>query len=88
MIMISEKEVSDYLIENYGECRHNANKMARGINMVAFESGIDAWDVFRLIIENKPIKGKYTHSYGFCTANGRNLINTFKTNYYGQNETN
>ena len=44
----------------------------------------DEWDLFYLLIENKPIPSLYTHSYGFHTANGRGIIERIKSYYYEQ----
>ena len=35
-----------------------------------------------VLIENRPIDGLHTHSYGFHTANGRELINGIQNKYY------
>ncbi len=57
--------------------------MADAINEVSYDMDtVDPWDIFLLVIENKPIKDLYTHSYGFHTANGRGIIERFKSYYY------
>ena len=40
------------------------------------------WDLFHLLVENKPINSLMTHSYGFHTANGRGIIERIKSYYY------
>tara|TARA_R100001443_G_scaffold100982_2_gene108550 strand:+ start:233 stop:523 length:291 start_codon:yes stop_codon:yes gene_type:complete len=39
-------------------------------------------DFMKLLFFNDPIKGLHTHSYGFNTANGRNIIEKLKERYY------
>ena len=36
----------------------------------------------RLLLENEPISDLYTHSYGFHTRNGRELIEGMQNAYY------
>ena len=57
--------------------------MSGAINDMAEEIDADEWDLFHLLVENKPINSLMTHSYGFHTANGRNIIETIKSKYYG-----
>ena len=42
----------------------------------------DAFELMRLLLENKPIDALHTHSYGFHTANGRSLIESMQDAYY------
>jgi hypothetical protein len=75
-------------IENYIttqlECkpRHNCEALAEAINHIAEEVDHDAFELMRLLIENKPIDALHTHSYGFHTANGRSLIEGMQNKYY------
>ena len=75
-------------IENYIttqlECkpRHNCEALAEAINHIAEEVDYDAFELMRLLLENKPIDALHTHSYGFHTANGRSLIEGMKNVYY------
>ena len=62
--------------------RHNIKAIKLAINKLNKEVETDALDLFLLIVENKPINGLYTHSYGFHTGNGRHIIDTFKNYYY------
>ena len=75
-------EITNYLVNEYGECRHDVYAMAEAINDVAKEIDANEWDLFHLLVENKPINSLMTHSYGFHTANGRNIIETIKSKYY------
>ena len=76
-------QIKTYLENEYGECRHDAYAMSGAINDMAEEIDADEWDLFHLLVENKPINSLMTHSYGFHTANGRNIIETIKSKYYG-----
>tara|TARA_Y100000592_G_scaffold78910_1_gene124270 strand:+ start:998 stop:1252 length:255 start_codon:yes stop_codon:yes gene_type:complete len=75
-------------IENYIttqlECkpRHNCEALAEAINHIAEEVDHDAFELMRLLLENKPIDALNTHSYGFHTANGRSLIEGMQSKYY------
>ena len=75
-------------IENYIttqlECkpRHNCEALAEAINYIAEEVDHDAFELMRLLLENKPIDALHTHSYGFHTANGRSLIEGMQNAYY------
>jgi hypothetical protein len=60
------KEMHKYLTENYGKVVHD----------------IEAKDIFLFMVENKPIAGMYTHSYGFNTREGRALKSQFDTYYH------
>ena len=75
-------------IENYIttqlECkpRHNCEALAEAINHIAEEVDHDAFELMRLLLENKPIDALHTHSYGFHTANGSSLIEGMQSKYY------
>ena len=61
----------------------DVNAMAEAINQTREDMDYDnEWDLFHLLVENKPISSLMTHSYGFHTANGRNIIETIKSKYY------
>ena len=79
-------EITNYLVNEYGECKHDAYAMSEAINDVAKEIDADEWDLFHLLVENKPINSLMTHSYGFHTANGREIINNIKNKYYEYEE--
>ena len=75
-------------IENYIttqlECkpRHNCEALAEAINHIANEVEYDSFALMQLLLENKPIDALWTHSYGFHTANGREIINGIQSKYY------
>lgn len=75
-------EIKNYLVENYGECRHDEKQFSKALIQTAKEFNLDSFKLFKLIVENRPIESMHTHSYGFQTANGREIINTFKNLYY------
>ena len=75
-------EIKNYLVENYGECRHNPKQFSKALIETSKEFNLDTFKLFKLIVENEPIQGFHTHSYGFHTANGREIINTFKDKYH------
>jgi len=82
-------QITNYLVNEYGECKHDAYALAEAINQTQQDMDYeDEWDLFHLLIENKPINRLMTHSYGFHTANGREIINKIQDYYYGYESTN
>ena len=79
------KQVKDY-IENILEQipRHDCSALAKAITKASKKFDQDEFDMLYLLLENKPIGG-YTHSYGFHTAYGRELIETMQHYYYKYN---
>ena len=76
-------QITNYLVNEYGECKHDAYALSEAINQTQQDMDYDnEWDLFHLLIENKPISSLMTHSYGFHTANGRYIIETLKEKYY------
>ena len=82
MNTLTVKLIDNYLTENYGGARHCVKTIKKACDIIAKEYEYTPIDIFYLIIENKPIEGSYTHSYGFHTRHGRDIINTFKNTYY------
>ena len=74
--------MTDYLVLNYGEARHDMNQMEYACGELANLHGITEEEIFLFMIENKPISSMHTHSYGFNTANGRALKEQFNNYYY------
>jgi len=80
---MTEKQIEKYIKEDLGyEPRYDCRALSYAINDVAEELQYDSYDLMRLLLENTPIDGLMTHSYGFHTSNGRFIINRIKENYY------
>jgi hypothetical protein len=79
---ITLKAIRNYFKEEGFVPRHNLKAFKDSINLLNREVEVDAFDLFLLIVENRPIAELNTHSYNFHTANGRYLIDTFKGYYY------
>ena len=80
-------EITNYLVNEYGECKHDAYAMAEAINYIAEDLEHDnELELLQLLIENKPINRLMTHSYGFHTSGGRAIINNIKNKYYEYEE--
>lgn len=76
------KQVNDYIVNTLDqEPRHNCGALAKAITKANKEFNQDQIDMMHLLLENKPIGG-HTHSYGFHTAYGRELIETMSNYYY------
>jgi len=58
------------------------NDMADEYSHTEFGKAAEPKDYMRLLFFNDPIKGMFTHSYGFHTATGRMLIEKLKSRYY------
>ena len=80
--MITLKYIRTHFNEQGYEPRHSFHKLKKSCNKLAKETGLKAESLFHLLIENEPIKGAYTHSYGFHTRQGRSLIETLQQYYY------
>ena len=80
--MITIKQLRDYFKHDLKmEPRHNLKACKKAFNTLNKEVQTDVFNLVYLIFENKPINSMHTHSYGFHTANGRHLIETFKNLY-------
>ena len=51
---MNAKQIKQYLVKNYGECRHNENMFATALNKTAKEYELNAKELFHMITENKP----------------------------------
>ena len=76
------KEMKSYLLETYGEVKHDMNNMAYACGELSNLHDVTPKEIFLFMIEDKPIKGMYTHSYGFNTIEGRALKQQFESYYY------
>jgi len=75
-------QVKDYIENTLGQTpRHNCSALAKAITRASKRFDQEETDMMHLLLENKAIGG-YTHSYGFHTAYGRELIETMQDYYY------
>ena len=86
---LTSKKVKDYTEWRSGEeLRHCPDAVAEACNEMMrkfnneFNGELDAKDLMKLLFFNDPIPSLHTHSYGFNTATGRNIIETLKMKYY------
>jgi len=86
---ITSKKVKEYMEwRTDEELRHCPDCIAAACNDMVikfndeFNQEIKAKDFMKLLFFNDPIPGLHTHSYGFNTATGRNIIETLKYKYY------
>ena len=77
------EQIKNYITTQL-ECepRHDCEALANAINDIAEEVEFDSFRLMQLLLENKPIDMLYTHSYGFHTNVGRNLIESMQNKYY------
>lgn len=74
--------VKEYMDTNYGGTKLNVECLVSACQWVSRTEEIGEVDLFHLLIENQPIKGLFTHSYGFHTRAGRYLIQEMSRKYY------
>ena len=86
---ITSKKVKEYMEwRTDDELRHCPDCIAAACNDMVikfndeFNQELKAKDFMKLLFFNDPIPGLHTHSYGFNTATGRNIIETLKYKYY------
>ncbi len=77
------KQVEKYIMRDLGMIpRHDCYALADAITDMAKELDRDECELMYLLLENRPIDALHTHSYGFHTANGREIINNLQHKYY------
>ncbi len=77
------KQVEKYIMRDLGMIpRHDCYALADAITDMAKELDHDECELMYLLLENRPIDVLYTHSYGFHTSNGREIINNLQHKYY------
>tara|TARA_R110000803_G_scaffold16197_5_gene44451 strand:- start:679 stop:933 length:255 start_codon:yes stop_codon:yes gene_type:complete len=79
---ITIKYIENHFNKKGYEPKHSFKRLKQACNELSKETNIKATDLLHLLIENRPIEGAYTHSYGFHTSNGRELIETLQSYYY------
>ena len=82
MKRLTKKGIERYIINNYGASRHNFEYMRMACIKVSKMFKCSPIEIFHFMIENEPIKGLNTHSYGFNTSFGRHIKDEFKNAYY------
>ena len=89
MKKLTSKKVQNYFAwRTDEELRHCPDCISAACNDMAikfnneFEERLDAKEFMKLLFFNDPIPALHTHSYGFHTATGRNIIETLKMKYY------
>jgi len=85
------KEVEKYIMKDLGSIpRHDCEALAQAITSYCYDIERQNFggktptelELLQLLLENKPINSLMTHSYGFHTANGREIINKLQDKYY------
>ena len=80
---ITREQIEKYIINELdSKPKHDCEALASAINDIADEVEFDSFRLMQLLLENKPIDMLYTHSYGFHTSVGRNLIESMQNKYY------
>jgi hypothetical protein len=80
---ITGEQVERYITEDLNsDVRHDCGNLAAALNDSAHELDCEVIDLMQLLLENKAIDSMHTHSYGFQTANGRNIIDIITDKYF------
>jgi hypothetical protein len=87
---LTSKQVKDYFdwrtdeeLQHCPDCISAAcNDVIEKYNSTFDDNKVSAKDLMKLLFFNDPIPQLFTHSYGFHTATGRNIIETLKMKYY------
>jgi len=90
MKKLTAKKVQDYMSYRTSDSmKHCPEAIAKACNQIAseytdteFAKAAEPLDYMRLLFFNDPIKGLFTHSYGFHTRTGRTIIEQLKSLYY------
>jgi len=84
MNKLTNKKVKDYFASRTDkELRHCPDCISAACNDAAIKFNHDKpLDLLKLLFFNDPIPSLFTHSYGFHTATGRNIIETLQEKYY------
>ena len=96
MKKLTSKKVKDYMSyrtsDDFIHCPKAiaaaCNDMANEYADTDFAKAAEPLDYMRLLFFNDPIKGMFTHSYGFHTRTGRAIIEQLKSRYYEHKSTN
>ena len=86
---LTSKKVEEYFSwRTDEELKHCPDCIAAACNDIVikynseFGQRLNAKELMKLLFFNDPIPQLFTHSYGFHTATGRNIIETLKMKYY------
>ena len=81
---LTSKKVEEYFAwRTNEELRHCPDCISAACNDAAIKfRHYKAKDFLKLVFFNEPIPLLHTHSYGFHTATGRNIIETTQEYYY------
>ena len=94
MKLTSEKVKEYFASRTDEELKHCPDCISAACNDVAikynneFNERLNAKDLMKLLFFNDPVAGSHTHSYGFHTATGREIIEQLKSRYYEHKSTN
>tara|TARA_R100000655_G_scaffold5625_1_gene17136 strand:- start:789 stop:1061 length:273 start_codon:yes stop_codon:yes gene_type:complete len=78
---LTVNRAKEYIFFNYGYLKHDIKNLVKTSRELAKKYNCTPFDMFFLAIENRPISKLFTHSYGFNTRQGREIIKEFKYIY-------
>ncbi len=78
-----KKEILKYIKKEGWELKHNVDSLSFASKKTAkLLSDVEPMEVIKFMLGDIPIKGHYTHSYGFHTREGRAIREFFGTKYH------
>ena len=86
---MTAEQIKNYItIDLASNPRHDCEALSKAINDVSHELLFDSFRIMQLFLTNRPIYELHTHSYGFQTRNGREIINKLIDKYHEYESTN
>ena len=77
------EEILEYAKDNDWRLRHSVDALSyAAVKTANLLSDVDPMEIIKFMLGDIPIKGHFTHSYGFHTREGRGIREFFKTKYY------
>ena len=77
------EEILEYAKDNDWRLRHSVDALSyAAVKTANLLSDVDPMEIIKFMLGDIPIKGYFTHSYGFHTREGRGIREFFKTKYY------
>jgi len=74
------QDIIDYIEQDLKcEVKHDVSRLLRAVHQTAYVYELDEWAVLRFMLGDEPMDG--THSYGFHTRYGREIVDVF-ANWY------
>ena len=81
MKYLTENNINNYLLDNYGYNKRNSKKLLFASRQTAQKYKVKAKDIFFFMIANRKVNGIFLFEYGFTNRTGREVKETFEYFY-------